>query len=583
MAVRFLTPGTATSNSTTYPNDGGGGGVQFLSDNFSGAKILLSTTKENAAYSGACFRVRKVSNNAETDIGWASDGKNADASALATAISGSTGRVVKWYDQSGNGNDAIQNTTTKQWKAVVDTDSKVSFQVDGTGLGMEIADSSSYKVSKVHLFMVHNAYFGWDGANIFNTSTIIGYTPSGTFESSARWGININPGYQDAGPFRFTRNASLAPGGSDGFGGHLGEMIWGGADQASPFIWDFTTEDGQLRMTGGKVVQAGFGSSTNVTYPSSQVLMLGNNRAYSDGGNGSMFRAVILYDGTTVSGFSGGRNAVNSFLASSSSHNLTNQPAFTYTDADGFTWDASFFVSGTTRGTAVDANGLQWFNHHGGYPWSYADCTNVNNGVVYTKSSVHPLDDDLVIQGNERAERASDNVTISSGQDLEVFSQFKIEAGPTPTGAWCETFQIHYNDGPVRPDIFLLFLKNDKFVVFTGDNSTDTSYGPNTDITRDTWYAIRISLHWSTNHTSDTIKVWLGTNGGTLTKVVDSGPAAIFATLVDGAYLKQGVYRGDTSGNSGNYTIHYANYQASNTANAYSSFVTSQPALPTHA
>lgn len=64
------------------------------------------TKKVNPDYTGSCMRVRNGDNNAETDIGFDSNG-NIDIAHLRQATGGSKGRVVTWYDQSGNANDLV--------------------------------------------------------------------------------------------------------------------------------------------------------------------------------------------------------------------------------------------------------------------------------------------------------------------------------------------------------------------------------------------------------------------------------------------------------------------------------------------
>jgi alpha-L-arabinofuranosidase B-like protein len=68
--------------------------------------------KLRSAYSGAAFRVRRASDSTQSDIGFA--GNVYDASALASFCSGTTGYVVKVYDQSPIGADASASGTSNQ-------------------------------------------------------------------------------------------------------------------------------------------------------------------------------------------------------------------------------------------------------------------------------------------------------------------------------------------------------------------------------------------------------------------------------------------------------------------------------------
>lgn len=84
-----------------------------LLDSFSGAVVAYSSSRKlRAAYAGAAYRVRRASDNAEQDIGFLSSGQ-LDQAALAAFCSGTTGRVVLWYDQSGSGVNAQQPTLSK--------------------------------------------------------------------------------------------------------------------------------------------------------------------------------------------------------------------------------------------------------------------------------------------------------------------------------------------------------------------------------------------------------------------------------------------------------------------------------------
>jgi hypothetical protein len=71
-----------------------------------------SLRKLRAGYTGSAIRVRRDTDNAEQDIGFDSNG-DLDTSAL-TAFVPDNGYVVKWYDQSGNSNDAVQATSNAQ-------------------------------------------------------------------------------------------------------------------------------------------------------------------------------------------------------------------------------------------------------------------------------------------------------------------------------------------------------------------------------------------------------------------------------------------------------------------------------------
>jgi hypothetical protein len=83
-------------------------------DTYTGAAAAYSTARRLAtAYTGALIRVRRSSDNTEQDIGYDSNNK-LDESALTSFVGANNGFVVKWYDQSGSGNDATNSTASKQ-------------------------------------------------------------------------------------------------------------------------------------------------------------------------------------------------------------------------------------------------------------------------------------------------------------------------------------------------------------------------------------------------------------------------------------------------------------------------------------
>lgn len=152
-------------------------GVSLLLDTYTGAKVAVSLRKLRNAYTGSAVRVRRSSDNAEQDIGF--NGANEiDTAVLKTFIGADTGYVVKWYDQSGNANDASQSTTTQQGAIVISgavqrTNGKVSVYFDGddayntatVSLNTYLYISAIFKASNNFIIAEHstNAYTNGDG------------------------------------------------------------------------------------------------------------------------------------------------------------------------------------------------------------------------------------------------------------------------------------------------------------------------------------------------------------------------------------------------------------------------------------
>jgi hypothetical protein len=84
-----------------------------LLEDYPGAAAAYSLRLLDSTYTGSAIRVRRASDNAEQDIGFDSNNE-LDTSALATFCSGTDGFLRTWYDQSGNGLDATQTSTSSQ-------------------------------------------------------------------------------------------------------------------------------------------------------------------------------------------------------------------------------------------------------------------------------------------------------------------------------------------------------------------------------------------------------------------------------------------------------------------------------------
>lgn len=84
----------------------------LLLDTYPNAAGAYSIRKLRTAYLGNCLRVRRSSDNAESDIGFV--GSNIDTASLLSFVGANNGFVTKFYDQSGNGNDLTQATAARQ-------------------------------------------------------------------------------------------------------------------------------------------------------------------------------------------------------------------------------------------------------------------------------------------------------------------------------------------------------------------------------------------------------------------------------------------------------------------------------------
>jgi hypothetical protein len=90
--------------------------VPLLLDLYPNAAAAYSVRKLRTAYTGACIRVRRSSDNAEQDIGFS--GNDLDTAALLAFVGSGNGFVTTWYDQSGNGLNLTQPTAGTQMRIV---------------------------------------------------------------------------------------------------------------------------------------------------------------------------------------------------------------------------------------------------------------------------------------------------------------------------------------------------------------------------------------------------------------------------------------------------------------------------------
>jgi hypothetical protein len=105
-------PNGIESNEVTIVVDNPG----YLIDDFVGAKAAYSLRKLSASYVGAAIRIKRAPDNSETDIYFDGTG-NLDTASILGFLTGFPGefiKVVKWYDQSGNGKDLVQTTFINQ-------------------------------------------------------------------------------------------------------------------------------------------------------------------------------------------------------------------------------------------------------------------------------------------------------------------------------------------------------------------------------------------------------------------------------------------------------------------------------------
>ena len=88
----------------------------YLLNAYPGAVAAYSLRRLRKEYIGPLIRVRRSSDNAETDIGcvFNLDGEVLDEATLTAFVGGGNGFVTKWYDQSGNAVDQARTIQNQQ-------------------------------------------------------------------------------------------------------------------------------------------------------------------------------------------------------------------------------------------------------------------------------------------------------------------------------------------------------------------------------------------------------------------------------------------------------------------------------------
>jgi len=95
-------------------NRAAGGFVGLLDQPFAQGATAAYSLRRLKSTATKAVRVREDSGNTEADIGFS--GGTLDTTALLNHVGSNNGFVTKWYDQSGNGNDASNSTATEQPK-----------------------------------------------------------------------------------------------------------------------------------------------------------------------------------------------------------------------------------------------------------------------------------------------------------------------------------------------------------------------------------------------------------------------------------------------------------------------------------
>lgn len=142
-------------------------------DSLSPAPRAVHSLRKMISTATNCCDVRHTVSGTVTTIGFS--GNSIDTGALATAAAGGTLTVPKWYDQTGNGYDQVQATTSKQPRIVN----------AGTYDGKLVYDGTDDSMS------VPSLPFGTPYVGLYVKSKILRQAAVGiAYETSANFGSN---------------------------------------------------------------------------------------------------------------------------------------------------------------------------------------------------------------------------------------------------------------------------------------------------------------------------------------------------------------------------------------------------------
>ena len=179
-----------------------------LLDTYPNAAAAYSVRKLRVAYTGNAIKVRRSSDNTESDIGFTALG-NLDTTTLTTFCSGTNGFVTTWYDQSGNARNATQTTAANQPQIVSSGSvltltgigaAKPILRFDGTNDSLNFSNLTATEFTTFYpqkksadtdlsaWFTVSTSGFSPYSPIIFGSAGI--YISSGNFQSTATYNNN---------------------------------------------------------------------------------------------------------------------------------------------------------------------------------------------------------------------------------------------------------------------------------------------------------------------------------------------------------------------------------------------------------
>lgn len=197
-----------------------------LLDTYTGAAAAYSVRKLDKDYTGSCMRIvvdsaatvgTLDSSDPEFDIGFDTNG-DLDTAEIVTRCNNPSGTnynayVTKWYDQSGNGNDAAQTTYASMpqiynGSAVITENGKPSLDFDGSDDSLKSVSAYPTGTNESH-FTVRNGQSA-NGRVIDTRGTGFAGTVTGWHEKT--WSNDYITLDDGSGSSMFLNNATYKPG-----------------------------------------------------------------------------------------------------------------------------------------------------------------------------------------------------------------------------------------------------------------------------------------------------------------------------------------------------------------------------------
>ena len=178
----------ASLSSFTNPTDTG-----RLLDSYSGASVAYSLRKLSVTYSGSAIRVRRSVDNVEGNIGFDASG-NLDTTGLLSFVGSSSGFVTTWYDQSGNGNNAFQSSSSNQPQIVnngslILRNSKPYIEATSSRYFQFTTELYNESGGEYSLWMTYEKDAGGNNAILLKDGGNYHWLDYGTQQNISNWGI----------------------------------------------------------------------------------------------------------------------------------------------------------------------------------------------------------------------------------------------------------------------------------------------------------------------------------------------------------------------------------------------------------